>query len=306
MEEKKRILEELETIDSMGEIAEAYEEIAVVRMQKIRDAVLKADVFFARLNTVYNDLKKSYQNQIAEMAKKKGGQKEIEKFQSMVKNGRKAVVFISANAKLYGEIVGKVFNSFYEEASKGGSDVVIVGRVGKELYENRSGNKKYEYFELSDQDVKYEDLREIARKLLAYEKVVVYYGRFVNLANQLAAFLDMSGEIIQPQVVKAEEEKAPQVKVETQEGKKFLFEPGLENILSFFESQIFASLFQQTLQNTQLARHASRIMAMEKALENISEQHKILEMEGKRASNRLLNRKQLGTIAGISIWGGES
>lgn len=318
MEEKKRILEELETINSLGEIAQAYEEISVVRMQKIRDAVLKADVFFSRLDTVYNDLKRSYRNQILELAKKKGGSKDMatQKVQTLAKNGRKAIVFVSANAKLYGEIVGKIFSSFYEQSSKEDADIVIVGRVGKELFENKSGSKKYQYFELSDQNVTYEDLSEIANKLLSYDRVTVYYGRFINLANQTPVFLNLSGDWQQEQQsnlpTPSEETEKPsntrpsQQESPKQQGKKFLFEPDLENILSFFESQIFTSLFQQTLQDSQLARHASRIVAMEKALENISQKQALLEMQGKRASNRLLNKKQLGTIAGISIWGDNS
>ena len=42
MAQRKIVLEELEALNSLKDLAESYEEIAVVRMQKIKDTVAKS------------------------------------------------------------------------------------------------------------------------------------------------------------------------------------------------------------------------------------------------------------------------
>ena len=60
-----------------------------------------------------------------------------------------------------------------------------------------------------------------------------------------------------------------------------------------------ANLFAQTLLENQLARHASRVNAMEEALGNIEEEGKKLNQEKTRMRHLLQNKKQLETISGV-------
>ena len=80
---------------------------------------------------------------------------------------------------------------------------------------------------------------------------------------------------------------------------RFIFEPVLEKIFHFFETQIMANLFSQTLLENQLARHASRVNAMEAALLHIEEESKKLNRVRNAIKHQLQNKKQLETIAGV-------
>ena len=56
MAQRKVLLEELEALNSLKDLAESYEEIAAIRMQKIKDSVLRTRNFLTDLSGVFVDL----------------------------------------------------------------------------------------------------------------------------------------------------------------------------------------------------------------------------------------------------------
>ena len=87
MAQRKKVLEDLEALNSLKNLAESYEEVAVVRMQKIKDSVLKTRDFLAELSDVFVDLKASYEREIKELiSRQKKGDKSI--LETMHKNGK--------------------------------------------------------------------------------------------------------------------------------------------------------------------------------------------------------------------------
>jgi F0F1-type ATP synthase gamma subunit len=87
----------------------------------------------------------------------------------------------------------------------------------------------------------------------------------------------------------------------TQERKEYyIFEPTLEKILIYFETQIFSSLFAQSMKESQLSKYASRFVAMDKASSNTKEEIKKLDFEKNRIIHNNFNKKQLNIMAGIS------
>src|SRR5258708_40304316 len=135
-------------------------------------------------------------------------------------------------------------------------DIAIVGKTGKELYDTSSINHPYTFFDLPDVLHSMEELKPLISHILQYEHVTVFYGRFVNIVTQEAAYTSISGD---EQVETIEKQERPK-----EYG--FIFEPSIEEVLDFFETQIFSSLFKQTIVEAELARLASRIKAMEQAI----------------------------------------
>ena len=62
------------------------------------------------------------------------------------------------------------------------------------------------------------------------------------------------------------------------------------------------NLFSQTLLENQLARHASRVNAMEEALIHIEEESKKLNRVKNTVKHQLQNKKQLETMSGVVLW----
>jgi ATP synthase F1 gamma subunit len=294
MAQKKLIVEELEALNSIKELAESYEEIAAVEMQRIRDSVLKTREFLIDISDVFVDLKSSYTREVNDLiARRKKGDKSI--MPVLQKINKTLMVYLSSNGKLYGPVTQKTFKLFTEALQKVNSDatdIVIIGNAGKELYENSKINKQYEYFDIPDSKVGIGHIKKLMQKFLQYEKVYVYYGKFGNLVSQSPIATSITGEDI------FETENVTPVTRED----RFIFEPNLEKIFHFFETQIMTNLFSQTLLENQLARDVSRVNAMEEALIHIDIESKKLSRLGVRLKHSQQNRKQLETISGIVLW----
>ena len=287
MRQRLVINEELEQSESIKMLAEAYQEISVTKIQSTRGIVLNNREYLEKLSEIFYDVRSSYLIKLSQLFKKKG-QKKASSESFLVKNGKTVAVFMSANSKLYGGIVPKVYDYFIEYITNNPSDIVIVGKLGELIYNQSNIDKPYLYFELSDVEVNIEELLPLIAKVLEYEKVMVFYGKFVNILNQSASFSSISGQAPFPQGVARKEEK-----------EKFIFEPSLEKVLVFFESQIIYALFKQTVNESVLARFASRITAMEEVLQNVDKKLKDLENQKKRAKRYNLQKKQLETAAAV-------
>jgi ATP synthase F1 gamma subunit len=291
MAQGKIVTEELAALNSIKDLAQSYEEIAVIRMQNIKDSVLKTRDFLAELSDVFVDLKSSYAREIRDLiAKQKKGDKTI--LTSLQKNGKTLNVYLSSNGKLYGAVTQKTFRLFIQDMRKpdnAAADIVIIGSAGKEMFDTAGGGKQYQYFEIPDTTVDISHIKTLMQKFLLYEKVMIYYGKFGNVVQQTPIASSITGEAIFET-----ENFTP-----TPREDRFIFEPTLEKIFHFFETQIMANLFSQSLLENQLARHASRVNAMEEALGHIESESKKLNQQRTRIKHLLQNKKQLETISGV-------
>jgi ATP synthase F1 gamma subunit len=291
MAQKKLLQEDLEALNSIKELAESYEEIAVIRMQKIKDSVLRSREFLVALSDVYVDLKSSYEREVRDLIKRiKKGEKSL--LTGLQKNGKTLLVYLSSNGKLYGSVTQKTYHMFMADLKKpefANSDIAIIGSAGKEMFDESSHKRPYIYFEIPDTKVELDHIKQIMQTFLNYEKVYVYYGKFANVVNQDPINTSITGEEIFEtevhQVINRED--------------KFIFEPTLEKIFHFFETQIMVNLFSQTLLENQLARHASRVNSMEAALVNIEEETVKLNRVAVRLKHLTQNKKQIETVSGV-------
>lgn len=298
--QNKKIESEKEFVRTIKTIAQAYEEISVIKMQRIRSSVLAARVFLNDLSTVFGDVTGSYHDEIMEMIKKGKGKRiqgEVKQKEELFeKNGREVVVLVSSNAKLYGDIINKVIHRFlfYVSSHKNtpNMDIAIVGRVGRDLFEQSEEKREYTYFEMPDSGVTIDNLKALAYFLEKYQKVTVFYGKFINVLTQDATNSDITGE-----------EGSLESGTQTVEKIHYFFEPSLQNILQFFETQVFSLLLKQTLHEAELSRIASRLQAMENALVNINKTEKTLILAERQARKQLENKKRIETFSGLSLWG---
>lgn len=284
---KAQLNKEKQFISTLKLLAEAYEEISVIRMQRVRNSVLTTRDFLSSLAEVFRDVKSSYQKEIARRQKNKKGNL----LTKSIKNGKTVSVLLSSNNKLYGDIVSRVFDLFMESIKNQQTDIVIVGRIGKVLFDEKNTGRTYTYFEIPDQNPKLENLKPILAFVVPYEKILVYYGQFANMINQVPVSTEVSG-------AESLEIRESQDTPKTQ----FFFEPSLETILQFFENQVFTSLLKQVVDESELSRLASRIKSMEDSLGNIEKQEQKLKLETFRSRHLIENSKQIQRLSGISLW----
>jgi F0F1-type ATP synthase gamma subunit len=283
---KKQIIVETSGLLSLKGLVEVYEEIAAGRMQKIRGAVLQSRQFLEGLLDVFKRVKAAYLriNTIG--------------ISSRPKNGRTLAVFVSANSGLYGEIVDRIFDKFSDFVRGNNPDVVILGKLGVKMMAERLPGKFYNYYDFSDDGVDQGSFEMIMRYLVQFEKILVFYGRFKTILNQDPVMTSVSGDaiLVQEGVTVGEEEKDIV--------KNYIFEPTVEDVARVFEGQISASIFEQTLHESQLAKFASRMLALDRSVENIEKRLQKIDLEKVRLRHRSMNRKQLNTFSGVSLWSG--
>jgi F0F1-type ATP synthase gamma subunit len=171
------------------------------------------------------------------------------------------------------------------------ADIVIVGHEGKKFYESTDVKRPFHYIELPDTNVTLEMLKPLIHFIIDYKKATIFYGKFTNIIQQEAAAGSLSGDL-------------PESEVQKETAREdFLFEPTIEQVMEFFESQILSMLLNQTVSESKLARFASRIKAMEYAQNNIMKRLTVLSHRQRQFKSMETNKKQLQLFAGRSLWG---
>jgi len=274
---KKQIKIEIEGLNALKGLVEVYEEVAAGRMQKVRGAVMQSRQFLMGLLQVFSKVRAAY----AGMEKSKWRQK----------NGKSVAVFVSANAGLYGDIVDRTFEIFSDYVRQNKPEVVVLGKLGLKMMSDRMPKQLFNYFDFSDEHVEMESFEIIMRYLIQFEVILVFYGTFKTILSQVPTMTSVSGG---------------EIEVEDLPGKKpskFLFEPSVETIAQVFEGEILSSLFEQTLHESQLAKFASRLLALDHSVDNIENRLTVMHTKERSARHRLMNKKMLGTVSGVSLWG---
>lgn len=279
MAQKSEIDKEINQLEIFRVIARAYSQIASVRIQKIKDKVLLNREYYQKVNEVFNDVLASYYDQVKKLGKKtnkKGGLTFISH------NGRNVAVLMSANSGMYGDLIARTFTEFLKHVRTNDVEVTIVGKYGLAMFEQAEPERPFTYFDFPDATIPDPKLlSSITTHLVQYEEIRFFYPEFKNIVIQKPQVLTLaSGAIVG-------------TKSTGHKGRAYLFEPNLEAILTFFESQMFSSLMQQTLEESSLAKFASRLLSMDRADENIRVDLKKLKLQKLKEMHLKVNKKQL-------------
>ena len=286
MKQTLNIDNDIAFLDSFRFILQAYQEISAMRMNKIRGSVIETRDFIKSLSEIFFEVRQSYEKQIMELAKKNKNKNDNKVI-------HKAVILITANTRLYGSIINQIFEEFLTYIKNNSDDVIIIGNLGKELFEERKLNIPHAFFSIPDILVTIEDLKPIVDTILKHDIITVFHGQYESVIKQTSISTNITGnEIFGYQSV-----LAPQLKK-----RDYFFEPDLKTIVDFFKSQAVASLFKQTVHETHLARLASRINAMEDGLDAVYTQKNNLQIQRKNAQRSQEQKQQLEQLAGINLW----
>ena len=279
---------EVERLKTLNTLVETYETIAASSMRRIRGSVLQNRAFHAGLSRAFGEVKRAYKKEVRELMKKKRIKGETSL--SLIKrNGKTAYVLLMANTGLYGDIINKVFTFFSQEFKKGAADAVVIGKMGSVFFEAAFPGKSLTYFDFPDNAIDLVSLKTITDHLARYEKIIVFHGVFKNLLLQQGTFSAISGDELPTDILESKDIR-------------YLFEPELETIFLFFETEIFASLMEQVFYESRLAKLASRMMLLDRASLNIDRSMAHAAFERGKIHHRIFNKKQLDALTGMTLW----
>ncbi|MEF8847027.1 MAG: F0F1 ATP synthase subunit gamma [Candidatus Paceibacterota bacterium] len=271
----KEIEEDIDLISTIKDITGTYQTLANMRVRRIRDEVLKTRTFLEGIAKIYHHAKTAYLGSLEE------GEK-LEQASFITRNKKRVTVFLSANERFYGTLLLDTWQRIQHYVRNNTTDLAVVGDIGKRFTEQQSFDTQVKYFNLDDEHPTQKQKRMIFEHIKNYEDVIVFHGRFKSAFRQQPTKTNVSGGITL--------EQAPDTT------KDYIFEPSPEAILEFFEEEIIGALFNQTILEHQLARFASRMVAMDQATQNADEKLDNLEHQATRLKRRVQNKKQLERI----------
>lgn len=265
MKTKKRLSEEIRGLSSMKGLVETYEEMAAFKMQDIRRAIVSS---------------RDYYMGLAKLSEEVGAD-----LNNIKERNDEAVVFLSANEGLYGDILDKVLIDFTEYVKNHPkTNVFVAGTVGESLVSNMFPNIKFTEIPIPDQ--KNKDLvSQIIKKLINFGKLTLFYGQFESIAYQHSSNKTVSaGELFIKNEVKNNKE---QINVML----KYFYEPSVEEISKKFNDQISVGILEQTIEEGKLAQYASRLSHLDTALVNIDRETQKLAKLYKKLNKHINGKK---------------
>lgn len=278
----KEIKEDIKAVSSIETITKIYQEIANLKINKIRQTVLDNREFIEELSRLYLLTKKA-------SLIRSGKNSSFDKKKSFIKRKKKRVViFLSSNEKFYGNIILDIWREVLVYLSENKADFLVIGRIGKYLSEKSGLGHRILCYDLNDDYPETERIKEIVEFIHNYEEAIVFHGKFETIFSQKVVKSNISG-------VDFSRENNLEIK-------NYLFEPSSKDVLDFFERELLFSFLNQAILEHQLSKYATRIIAMHQASEKAKETRTKLEIKEKRLKLELFNKKQIELFSGYQLW----
>lgn len=251
---EKQVKEDIEFLETFNALARALQEVSMIKMQAVQQRVLEAREFHDGLAQTYRDVRITVKYD------------PDQKLPKITPNKKSVTVLLSANATMFGSLTDEVYRSFSTFIKQNPDDeIIILGKIGRDKFEKEKLGREYKYFSLEDINKMYGKLLKIMADLIFYEKINIFYGRFVNMYSQEVTQKVLPGNML------AELLTTP---IETQITFDMLFtlEPTIKELEAFFAHQILGLLFRQSVYEFELARHAARVTSLESSLDEVEKQ----------------------------------
>lgn len=241
----KQIDQTLEEGQSLKAIAQAYSEIASLKIKRIRSAVERNRLFFDEILQVYG------------MVKSLALKKKI----SVIKPKKRLCMLLTSNYRFYGNINSSLINYFLGSTRQlPDVDRMILGKGGVDYFKATNALPNSKEVLLKDDMPSGAELASLAKLSADYNQVLVFHSKFKSLLTQKATSTDITATSLYLQdYIKAFDTKNNEAYA------RFIFEPELPKMLQFFDSQILTLLLEQTFLESELSRTASRFISMDQA-----------------------------------------
>jgi len=265
---------ELGDLTALKTVTGAYSDISALRIQSLKSAFEQNMLFYEQVTQLYHSIRLTAYMQKYLQKKKK--------FVSDL-HPKTLHVAVTSNHRFYGTLNRDIMIQFMNDSKNRTEDRLIIGKTGKDFAQAHPEIGPYNVLVFqTDMPPKHE--RDSFLSLsLGYDRVFLYYPRFINILTQTVDRIDIT--------------YAPKSLSGGQKHIKYIFEPELPKIISFFEQQVRGLLFARVLLETDLARTATRLFAMDTAEREAQNLIKKTKAELIKAKQSLINRRLLETIS---------
>lgn len=267
-------------------ISDALTEINAYKAKRIRAQFEKNSGYYKEIAGIYHIVKLNAKkgNSLGreeKKSKKKTTDPEPEKI---------LAVALTSNSRFYGSLNLNVLKKFRSENQREERDLLIIGRTGADMAKNYRGLKSAKEIFFEKDFPSLTETRDFMAKIAEYGQVLLYYPSFVNMMTQRIGVLDIA------QSNEAEPLPSSVQPIE------YIFEPELEQILSFFETQVRFILFIRAMLEAELSRAAARLLSMSSASQRAEKVIRLTQMILTKSVRSQKNAELLETFASIGRW----
>lgn len=282
------IKDQMVVVHSVGDFTNALQQIATIRMVKLRDKVLASRPFVEAANTMLTELV-ALRNQL-QTADLMALERKHAKDASPVSHSHKAVIVITSNPGLTGryniEIFQKVEKILEQEKD---SDFFVIGKKGQEYFQGGHFKVKNFPYEVTE-NFKIEDLQRLINLFDYYQHITLVYSRFLNSATR---------DVVAVSIVTPEPE-IPEG-VEKPKG-KYIYEPDIFELIDGISKKLRAALFQQQIFDARLAQNSAQMIGMKTASDNANNLLADLRLDYNKQRRKMIDKKIGEVFAGSALW----
>lgn len=242
----KQIDQAIEEGESLKAIAQAYSEIANVKIKRIRVEVERNRAFLDEVSRVYSIVKAFA----------------LQKKVAVPKPKKRLSILLTSNERFYGNINSSLINYFAGlNRELADVDKIVLGKAGVHFFRANKILPKYQEILLEKDMPNSWELTELARISADYNQVLIFHAKLKNLLTQQTTFTDITAvsSYLMDFYIKNLNPKNKKNMIH------FIFEPELPKILNFFDTQVLTLLLEQTFLESELSRTASRFISMDQA-----------------------------------------
>lgn len=240
----KEIKEALEEGNSLKQIAQAYSEIANLKIKRIRGEVERNRIFFEEISKVFGLIKRLAIKQKVSINKPK----------------KTISLILTSNYRFNGSINSDLIDFFITTTQKIQTDRIMLGKGAIDFFKASQIFSSYTEVLLKGDQPTAEELINLVNMIKDYNQVLVIYSSMKSLLVQIPRISDITASSTTELAISNKDNTKGH-----SEDIKFIFEPELSKILQFFDSQIITLLLEGTFLESELSRTASRFISMDHA-----------------------------------------
>ncbi len=305
----KQLNQTIEESFTLKSIADALEEVASIKLKKIRKSIERNKDFSLEMRGIFGVLKTLATD-------KRHLSSLVEKI--IEKNSQTVIVVTTSNHRFYGGLTRQLMELFLKTADQGQLRVVI-GKNGVDYLKAVRSNLAYQPVVFKDDLPTPAEMQQLIQIIYPYKKIVFVHSEFKTVLSQVPTFIELTGDvsllfsgttgqmgttsttgIIKPS--DARDTRGTLDTFDTRNVSDFILEPELEQILKFFDSQILTLLVESVFLEEELSKTASRLLSMGGAQDNanlfLKQQRKLLS----QAKRSIANNRLIGTYATFKMW----
>jgi F-type H+-transporting ATPase subunit gamma len=269
------IEKEMNSIGTLKDLTSVFESLASTQVAKVKDKVLVSQTFFDLLWQRYTSLRVD-------------PKKRITGREGVGDNGRNALVLISAEAGLSGDLDMRMIESMQSDYDPANTDIVVLGSHGASQLSQR-GIPYIKFFQLPETD-QYINVSPVIDVVQPYEKITVYYEEYLSLGQQEVRSINLVTSI---QAMSEDTNEDVMTDADT------IFEPSIDEIADEMESSMMSLALSQVILQSGLAQSASRFNAMTVAEDRAGELLRDYTMEYHRSKRAESDRRLREVLVGI-------